>query len=149
MRFRREESAGQGIINLESLLDVMFILLIFFMATTTFKEEEYDIKVKLTAVQRKHTSLSSQSKVMVINVRDVHSKDANPDEALYVVEGKRINLLELRKMVADKVTADKTQKVLIRGDRLALHGDVAKAVAACRNGGVDEAKIAYADVATE
>jgi len=146
MRFRREESAGEGIINLESLLDVMFILLIFFMATTTFKEEEFDMMVNLPDAHKKRTALSSASKLIVINVR---GEDRPKDEALYVVSGSRVNLLQLRKIVADGVTANKNQKVLIRGDKLALHGNVANAVAACRDGGVVKANIGYDYVPVE
>jgi len=146
MRFRREEGAGEGIINLESLLDVMFILLIFFMATTTFKEEEYFRPVNLPAVHKKHTALSNQAKVIVVNVR---GEDRNKEDALYVVSGKQINLLQLRKMVADKIASDKNHKVLIRGDKLALHGNVAMAVAACHDGGVDTVNIGYSDKPTE
>jgi len=140
MRFRREEDASEGIINLESLLDVMFILLIFFMATTTFKEEEFDIMVNLPDAHKKRTALSSATKLIVINVR---GEDRNKEEALYVISGQRVNLLQLRKMIADGVTSNKNQKVLIRGDKYALHGNVANAVAACRDGGVDKANIGY------
>ncbi|MDP6542533.1 MAG: biopolymer transporter ExbD [Phycisphaerae bacterium] len=146
MRFRREEGAGEGIINLESLLDVMFILLIFFMATTTFKEEEFDIKVNLPDASKKRTALSSATKLIVVNVR---GEDRNEGDALYVVSGSKVDLLQLRKMIADGVKANKNQKVLIRGDKLALHGNVANAVAACRDGGVVEANIGYDYVPTQ
>jgi len=146
MRLRREDGAGEGMINLESLLDVMFILLIFFMATTTFKEEEFDMEVNLPAAQQKRTAISSASKLIVINVR---GEDRPQDEALYVVSGRRVNLLQLRKLVRDGVTANKNQKVLIRGDKLALHGNVANAVAACHDGGVVKANIGYEYTAVE
>ena len=146
MRFRPEQESGEGIINLESLLDVMFILLIFFMATTTFKQEEIDMRVNLPDTQKKRTALSSVSKLMVINVR---GEDRPKDEALYVVSGKRVNLLQIRKLVIDAVTANKNQKVLIRGDKLALHGNVANAVAACHNGGVVTVNIGYDDASVE
>ena len=146
MRFRPDQETGEGIINLESLLDVMFILLIFFMATTTFKQEEIDMKVNLPQTNTKRTALSSATKLIVINVR---GEDRNKEEALYVVSNKRINLLQLRKFVADGVTKNKNQKVLIRGDKLALHVNVANAVAACRDGGVAEAHIGYDYVPVE
>ena len=146
MRFRREEGAGDGIINLESLLDVMFILLIFFMATTTFKEEEHDKPIKLTGAPKNRSALSSQKKTIVVNIRE---RSKNKDDPLFVVESKRVNLFELQKMVKDGVQRDKNMSVLIRGDKLALHGDVAKAIAACHAGGVGEAKIAYIDQPNE
>jgi len=141
MRFRRTEEAGQGIINLESLLDVMFILLIFFMATTTFKEEERDIEVTLPDLQQKRAALSSATRLIVVNVRS--KQRGNEEDPLYVVSGKRVNLLQLRKIIADGVKANANQKVLVRGDKYALHGNVASAVAACREGGVGSVNIGY------
>ena len=43
MNCRQKSSSNDGeIINISSMLDVMFILIIFFLVTTTFKEEEID-----------------------------------------------------------------------------------------------------------
>ena len=48
MNCRRNSSSSDGeIINISSMLDVMFILIIFFLVTTTFKEEEIDHMVNL------------------------------------------------------------------------------------------------------
>jgi len=141
MRFRRAEEAGEGIINLESLLDVMFILLIFFMATTTFKEEERDINVTLPDLHQKRAALSSATKLIVVNVRG--EQDRKKEDPLYVVSGRRVNLLQLRKIITEGVEGNANQKVLIRGDKYALHGNVAHAVAACREGGVVSANIGY------
>jgi biopolymer transport protein ExbD len=140
MRLRRDDGGGDGMINLESLLDVMFILLIFFMATTTFKEEEIDLKINLPSTSQKRASLSSQTKLIVINVR---GGEQAANEALYVVSARRVGLLQLRKIVRDSVEANRNQKVLIRGDKHALHMNVANAVAACHDGGVVEANIGY------
>jgi len=140
MRFRRTEDANEGIINLESLLDVMFILLIFFMATTTFKEEEYDIMVNLPDTSKKRAALSSATKLIVVNVR---SADRKKEDPLFVVSGRRVDLRQLRKIIADGVKDNANQKVLIRGDKYALHGNVANAVAVCRDGGVVKTNIGY------
>ena len=68
MRIRRKMEEETPIINVSSLLDVMFILLIFFLATSTLQREEHDIKVNLPE-RSESGSLSSASRTIVINVR--------------------------------------------------------------------------------
>ncbi len=110
------------------------------------KAEESDIMVTLPDAHKKRTALSSATKLIVVNVR---GEDRNEGDALYVVSGSKVDLLQLRKMIADGVKANKNQKVLIRGDKLALHGNVANAVAACRDGGGVETNIGYDYVPTK
>jgi len=140
MRIRQSQPESDGIINITSLLDVMFILLIFFMATTTFKEEEFPVEVKLPVASKKHETASSKTKTIVVNVRNTRE---GADEGLYIVGGKKVTLQQMRKLVTDALKLDATQAVWIRADKYAYHGEVANAVATCRNAGVMEAKLLY------
>lgn len=140
MRFPRTTETESGIINITPLLDVMFILLIFFMATTTFKEEEFDIMINLPDASKKRAALSTATKLIVVNVRGA---DRNKEDPLYVVAGQRVNLLQLRDIVAAGVKNDVNQKVLIRGDNHAFWGDGARALATCRAAGVIEANVGF------
>jgi len=121
------------VINISSLLDVMFILIIFFLATTTFQSEERDIKVNLPE-STEGKAISSATKVIVINVRR---------DGTYVLANRELGVEEMEKLILAAVKADPGQKVLIRGDREALHGHVAVAVALCKRAGVNEANIGY------
>lgn len=129
---RREESEGT-IINMSSLLDVLFILIIFFLATATFKQEERDIQVNLPQADAQ-AALTAAPKVIVINVRRGGE---------YVVGTRRMDLSRVRETLRDAVSTDEGQKVLVRGDRQALHGHVAAAVRVCREAGVKQANIGY------
>ena len=140
MRIPRAEESGGAIINISSLLDVIFILLIFFMATTTFRQEEFDEKVKLPDANAQRSSLSDSGKLIVINVRSANRDGAEP---LYVVSSRKMDLKEMHKVVKDAVTANADQKVLIRGDQYAYHGQVADAIATCRQAGIQEVNIGY------
>jgi len=133
MRFARTEESETTIINMSSLLDVLFILIIFFLATATFRQEEFDHKVNLPQAST-NRALSATPKAIVINVRS---------NGRYVLANDALVLADLRKAVAAAVQKNPAQKVLIRGDRKALHGHVAAAVAACRQAGVQEAHIGY------
>jgi biopolymer transport protein ExbD len=133
MRIRRESNDGSEIINMSSLLDVMFILIIFFLATTTFKEEERDVHVNLPQ-DSEGTTLSSADRVIVINVRK---------SGAYVVLDRQMTVEEMKQALIDSIKEDPGQKVLVRADQEALHGYVAKAVSMCRHAGVNEANIGY------
>jgi len=133
VRIRRSSEASTELINISSLIDVMFILIIFFMATTTFRQEERDIQVNLPETAEDQT-LSAAPKVIVINVRQ---------DGTYLYADRESGLAELQEHIAADVKSDPDQKVLIRGDQRALHGQVAAAVAVCRRAGVREANIGY------
>lgn len=133
MRIRRKMEKEETIINVTSLLDVMFILIIFFLATSTLQKEEHDIKVNLPAGSD-DASLSAASRTIVINVR----KDGS-----YFLQNMVKDLDDVEKTVKDAVGQNPEQKVLIRGDREALHGSVAAAVRVCKSSGINEANIGY------
>ena len=111
----------------------MFILIIFFLVATSFHEEERDIKVALPETDPSAT-LSSAVNVLVVNVR----KDAS-----YYLGNRRLDIADLEEFLLAAADANPDQKVLIRGDRYALHGHVAAAVAACKKAGITEANIGY------
>jgi biopolymer transport protein ExbD len=133
MRIRRRIEKEPPIINVSSLLDVMFILLIFFLATSTLQREEHDIEVNLPE-RSESQSLSSASKTLIINVR----KDGG-----YYMQNTVKSLDQVKNTVKAAVGQNPQQKVLIRGDREALHGFVAAAVGVCKTAGIHEANIGY------
>lgn len=133
MRVRRNREDSSELINLTSLIDVMFILIIFFLATTTFQREEHDLKVNLPESAEGKT-LSEAPRVMVINVRE---------DGQYYLAGRTMALAEMNTEIRETLKKAPDQKVLIRGDQRALHGHVAAAVALCKQAGVHEANIGY------
>ncbi|MCG8509513.1 MAG: biopolymer transporter ExbD [Rhodospirillales bacterium] len=133
MKIRYEEPSEQNIINMSSLLDVLFILIIFFLATATFQQQEHDMAVSLPAAAPSQ-NLSAAPKVLVVNVRS---------DGSYNVSDQVIDLGQLKQRVTEAVAMNPAQKVLIRGDQQALHGHVAAAVATCKHAGVHQANIGY------
>jgi biopolymer transport protein ExbD len=133
VRIRRDNDQSGELINISSLLDVMFILIIFFLATTTFQQEERDLKVNLPEAADGNT-LSTQTSIMVINVRD---------DGTYLLGNEQLDINALQQRIVDAVKEDPDQKALIRGDERALHGVVAAAVLCCKRSGIHEANIGY------
>jgi biopolymer transport protein ExbD len=133
VKIRRASETDSESINITSLLDVMFILIIFFLATTTFQQEERDIKVNLPDSTEGKT-LSSVTKVLVINVRK---------SGTYLLGSEEVDVSRLAEQLLSAAESDPDQKVLVRGDREALHGHVAAAVSMCKRAGIREANIGY------
>ena len=140
MKFRRTVESEGASISITSLLDVIFILVIFLMATTTFKQQEFDAKVKLPEARAERTALSDAPKVIVINVR---RPGEDTEGAVYIVASRRVVLEQIHDIIKEAVQSNPGQKVLIRGDKYAYHGHVANAIAACREAGVQEVNIGY------
>ncbi|MCG8527205.1 MAG: biopolymer transporter ExbD [Opitutales bacterium] len=126
-----EDSGNEQLIDTSSLVDIMFILIIFFLVTTSFHEEETDMAVNLPETD---LTLSSAVQVLVINIRN---------DGSYFVSDRRMDLEGLNSELVEVIRRNPDQKVLVRADRSALHGQVAQAIAACRRVGISEANIGY------
>ena len=82
MNCRQKSSSNDGdIINISSMLDVMFILIIFFLVTTTFKEEEIDHMVNLPVDAKNQSLTQSSGNLIKINIRK---------SGAYVLMGKQV-----------------------------------------------------------
>ncbi len=133
MRIPREESSDDNVINISSLLDVMFILIIFFLATATFTEEERDIQVNLPQSAAAQSSTQAP-KMIVINVRE---------DGTYHVANQSMDIASLKNTLIEAVSSNPDQKVMVRGDRNALHGNVANAISVCKQVGIHKTNIGY------
>ena len=135
---RQVSDAEDAPIDLTPIIDLMFTMVIFLFATTTFTEEERDINVKLPETSSS-SSLSTATKVIVINVRG----NVGEGDPVYTVTNQPTDLGQLRAIVGKAVTENVNQKILIRGDKYAFHGNVANAVGVCREVGIQEVNIGY------
>ena len=107
MRIRRASEGSDSLIDIAPMVDIMFTLIIFFLATTTFEKEERDVKVNLPE-SSKSSTLSAAPKVVVINVRE---------DGSYYLGNQAVQLTELQRLMVEAVENKADQKVLIRGDQ--------------------------------
>ncbi len=133
MKFKTESDDGGDVINLSSMIDVLFILIIFFMITTTFKEEEVDHLVKLPTDKRNQSLTQSKGNMIKVNIRE---------QGEYVVMGAQMTEEELSKWMKDEIVRKPELKVMIRCDKESKHLHLANVMSICRHIGVPEAKIA-------
>ena len=133
MRFQNDSDEGGEVINLSSMIDVLFILIIFFMITTTFKEEEVDHLVKLPTDKRNQSLTQSKGNLIKVNIREGGE---------YIVMGAQMTEEELSKWMKEEIVRKPELKVMIRCDKESKHLHLANVMSICRHIGVPEANIA-------
>ena len=134
MNCRQKSSSNDGeIINISSMLDVMFILIIFFLVTTTFKEEEIDHMVNLPVDAKNQSLTQSTGNLIKINIRK---------SGAYVLMGKQVTEEQISDWMKTEVEKKPDIKVLIRREQDAKHLYLANVMSICRHVGVPRANIA-------
>ena len=133
MRFRKDTAEGGEVINLSSMIDVLFILIIFFLVTTTFKEEEIDHLVNLPLDKRNQSLTQSKGKLIKINIRE---------NGAFVVMGTQMTEEQLSTWMDGEIKRKPELKVLIRCDENSKHLHLANVMSICRHVGVPRANIA-------
>jgi biopolymer transport protein ExbD len=116
-------------VNLEMtpMIDMVFLLLIFFLVATTLRQEERELEIMLPTSESA-APVSMALREMVINVDDAGHA---------IVNGRTVEAEELQSMVADAVKTNPEQKVTVRGDRRANYEAIARVLDACKGGGVE------------
>ncbi len=119
-------------IDVAPLIDILFTLIIFFLVTSTFEKEEKEEKVQLP--RHGGSSLVNKERPFYINVlRD----------GTYRVQGETVDLDTLQVRLNKRHTEKPEQRVVIRGDAKAFHGQTTAALAAASQAGFPSANIAW------
>lgn len=132
MRIRSSEADTGDVINMSSLLDVLFILIIFFLVTTTFKSQEDDHRVDLPVDQRNQAMSNKAGDVVKINIRK---------SGAYVVMDKPVTEEMVETTMKEAVANRPDVKVLIRADKESKHLYLANVLSICKFVGVKETHI--------
>jgi biopolymer transport protein ExbD len=114
-------------LNLTSMIDVLFLLIIFFMVATKFDELERNIDVAVPDVSAAGQD-DPPSQPVVIAVQS---------DGRIELDGTAVSSDELTALVAKRASVGDLP-VVIRGDGQCAFQHVASALAACRQAGVSE-----------
>lgn len=126
----REESA---LIELTPLIDVVFLLLIFFMVTTTFtKESQLKINLPETAEKSNETQQPAMLEVYITEDAGYAVKGPNDDAAIALVNDKRETLMRAFRDYRN----DEELLLVIRADKKAAHEAVVKVMGAAQRSGL-------------
>lgn len=133
MRIPDQDSGAEDPINLTPLIDMVFLLLIFFLVATSFAQEERDHRVKLP-ITSSPKPLSAPPQQVIINILA---------DGSIKVGGQYYTPERLAAMLTRVARDEPDRTVLIRADEQSLHKYFAAVVRTCRQAGINEAKIGY------
>ena len=115
-------------LNLTSMIDVLFLLIIFFMAATQFTELERNISLQVPQVGDAK-GLPTASQRHVINVyRD----------GQVMLDREVVTLPQLTQRLAEKRQSNARLSILVRGDGDGSFRIVALVLTACREAGISD-----------
>lgn len=116
--------------NLTPLIDVVFLLLIFFMLTTTFVNLENRIKVDLPTGD---FAAAEPSENIIVTITE--------NNTIYL-NGKLIDPLKLTESIAAEIKDEPEKIVILEADKNVLHGKVIRVLDLLKKGGAERIAIA-------
>lgn len=116
------------VMNLTSLIDVLFLLVIFFMVATKFDEMEREIRVAVPQVAQAGDDTPPKQPLVVTVKADGHLD----------LDGKQVTEQELMSRLKAARTPLTEPTVVIHGDAKCAFQHVASALGACRQAGISE-----------
>ena len=126
------DEAEEGSIRMTPLIDVGFLLLVFFLVATTFYEAEKDITIRLAGATE-GAERDSTADLLVINI----------GEAGVIVINQRVySVDELEALLRRGRARNPQLAAIIRCDRRARHADFVKVLNLCERTGVRQVAVA-------
>lgn len=133
MKFQRQLKREDVSVNLTPLIDVVFLLLIFFMVTTTFSK---DTSLNVTLPEADGSPLEPEtSQVDLVVTKDGH----------YVVNGRTVtssDIETLKQAILETIEGDTSLPMVITADAEASHQSVVTAMDAVGQLGFSRLNIA-------
>ncbi|HIF30640.1 MAG: biopolymer transporter ExbD [Pirellulaceae bacterium] len=118
----------QPTLNLTPMIDIIFLLVIFFMVGTKFAEAERNVDVRLPQVESSQAPRTPPKRHIVTVAAD--------GQILW--DGHAVTVRELRGQLQRTRDVEGVVRVVLRGDGNSPYRNVAAVLNACRDEGVDE-----------
>ena len=122
MRFNVESKSKAPVLALTSMLDVIFLLLCFFVTISVFSQWESEIAIKLPAAKTAEQPERLPGEIIVNLAADGAVK----------VNGATLPLFELKARLAKIAKFYPGQPVLIRADKAVRYESLVKVIDTCR-----------------
>jgi len=126
MKFRRRAAPEIIGFQIAPMVDVLLVLLCFFIATWSFARKEMELDVKVPAAQsaKEPTSAVNQT---VLNVKQ---------DGKVVWNRKEVSLEELQPRLKDLARINPDYAIILRGDERASYKAIVSVLDICRDAGI-------------
>ena len=129
MRFRREED--DFAFDMTPMIDVVFLLIIFFMVSTVFVD--FSRKMDINLPTSKSSAIDESTKTLEVEM--------SKDKKIFLA-GKPLTLLGLETTLAKMEFKDKKPSAIIRADKSLPYGDVIQVMGLLQKKGIPDISVA-------
>jgi len=129
---KRDDEPEDFTIPLAPIVDIVFILLVFFLLATTFLDEEKDLTLSLPRAAAGKSEGPRLERIM-LNIRSDGSLMLGP---------RPIGRDDLYKALVEARRANPQIPVVLRGDRATSHGDIVKVLSVCQRARIRNVAVA-------
>ena len=135
MRRRGDDKAD---VPISSLIDVVFLLIMFFVVTSNIEKEAFDVPINLVKAENMKPAVQAPPKRVTINIQ----KGEKREDGLVYVENMPVAVETLKAQLINvkKVAGDGTV-VMIRADREVLYQHDADVIEAIKASGLSKIRI--------
>jgi len=127
---RTIRGGGENVdVNMSPLIDMVFLLLIFFVVTTSFVKES---GIEVSRSTASTAEVKEQASVMI----------GVSDEGEVYMEGKKVDVRSVRGLVERALAEDPEAGVVVVADKGSETGDVVKVMDQCRLAGASSVSLA-------
>jgi biopolymer transport protein ExbD len=133
MKVEREKASAEATVNMTPLLDMMFILIIFFLATSRFQAEERDEAVRLVK-SSSNLPIAPVTELVVINI----DRDGQK-----IVDGRIRSLEEVESLLRERLSERPETEVVVRADTRGVVQHLAQTLETCHRLGIKTPKVSY------
>ncbi|MFT4538316.1 MAG: biopolymer transport protein ExbD [Planctomycetota bacterium] len=126
MQIRDTDGSEELVMNLAPMIDVVFLLLIFFMVATTFVDQEKEMSVDLPLAESGEAATPAPEEVVLNLMAD----------GSIVMNGVAVETDDLRGHLERLARGNPETPVTIRGDKKVFHEHVVSLMDTCRLAGL-------------
>ena len=131
MKFKIPVEGGDDDVNMAPMIDMVFLLLIFFMVASHMSKLDR-APVELPVANKSTVPESARGRQLIT----IRSQDATGEKVDILMNLKPVSVEEIMPIVQKLLADDEDAEVYLRADRYAKHKHVKEVMAACAEGGV-------------
>ncbi|MGL4867947.1 MAG: ExbD/TolR family protein [Cetobacterium sp.] len=127
----KRRSGNSLILELTPLIDVVFLLLIFFLVATTFEDVNSSIKIDLPTSTVKSTKPVNELQIVITKNREYFLSYKENGTS----KRNSINAKDLKEALLQKLGESEEKNVIISADKSVSHGVIVEAMTAAKEAG--------------
>ncbi len=128
MRIQDDDGGEELVLNLAPMIDIVFLLLIFFMVATTFVQREKELGIDLPVAESGEESFLETDEIVINLLQDGAIK----------LNGEDVSRQQLERLLSNAANTNPDTPVTIRGDREVVLQRVVAVMDACRLAGLTD-----------